>query len=734
MTVPPSAAEATPGGAEPLSDRPLDRFERVAVVLGVLTTLVAAVVGWQHTEAAKRADEASASAHALTVDASEIKARSQHLQHVALTLFALGRDQSARGRSVRQAMRFADGGALPSLGGRRRTVLVGSIDRKLELLADDRAHEQSPRLGDISVGGAYEPAADPVFPARFRARGERAATRKLALKDAANERNVEWDKRGNRYVAALAMLGTALYLFGFSLSRHVRDVRGYFLATGFLLFLIAGGWALINIAVPVRTYPERAAEEFARGHALLVSSTGPVGYERARAHFDKAIELRPTFVRAYEERQDAIWRAATPQRATFSSLTSDEALADAIEDLEKARYLGAEGSGVASSLAFAKVLLGLQGDDSELIEDGVELGKEALEADDSDPVAHSNLAVALLAQGRIREATDRYREAATRVLENLGLAQGWLSGTLTDLELVARYRSVLRRDVLHIKQRIVGFVDAGDWTPPVRGPRLERVAVYPNPAHLRVEFSGYAGLAEEPVSIHWYQRTRHGWAHLESVSGFGFSAGEQGISSQGFPYLALTYPPTCLPDTAFRVEIYVGGRLAGAARGVSQSGEESMEPFFDPDSYLLGCRPKGWRPVALEGVANGWVSRDRTRGVYLLRLNDLFPGVPLSLKDDAAIRRTIPALAEAFPAPPSPAPRERYTSDFLGGELYAGQLAVPFEESRESIRMYRYRSGRIIAGAHVEPDGTIRLGLVYGDDAVSYRRHPVFESLTQAGG
>jgi tetratricopeptide (TPR) repeat protein len=690
-------------------------------------------VGWQHTEAAKHADAASVRAHALTVEASEIRAKSQDLQQIALTLFAQERDQLARARSVRQARLFTDqGSAATTLGGGRWNALADSTDDKLGKLAAERALPDSPAVGDVTEK-PYRPAADALFPARFQARGERAATEKLALRDATNERNVEWDKRGNRYVAALAMLGTALYLFGFSLSRHVKDVRGYFLGTGFALLLIAGGWALINILVPVRSYPDRAAEHFARGHALLVSATGPKGYQRAESHFDEAIELRPTFVGAYEERQDATWQGATPQRATFSSLTTSNALEDAIDDLETARYLGAESSAVTSTLGFAKVLLGLRTGDSELMEESVELGEEALREDESNAVAHSNLAVANLALGRIPEAREGYAEAARRRPDDLALASGWLSGTLTDLDLVGSHRRALRDEVRRFKQGIMGLVQTGSWTQQ-SGRRFKGVAVHANPAYLQVDFTGYDGYDGLATSIHWYQRTRLGWTHLESVSDFTWTAIRDGTYSQLVPYLGLTVPPTCLPDTRFRVELYVAGRLAGTARGESRSGAERMEPFLDPDSNLRGCHPEGWRQVTAEGVARGWVSPDRTRGVYVLRLNDLFPEAALTLKDEAALRRVIPALADAFPGAPSPAPRERYTSAFLGGELFAPSPAgAPPEKQRESIRVYRYPGGRIIAGARVDLDGTISVGLVYGDDAVAYRDHPVFESLSRPG-
>jgi hypothetical protein len=44
--------------------------------------------------------------------------------------------------------------------------------------------------------------------------------------------------------------------------------------------------------------------------------------------------------------------------------------------------------------------------------------------------------------------------------------------------------------------------------------------------------------------------------------------------------------------------------------------------------------------------------------------------------------------------------------------------------------MYSYPGGRIVAGAHVDLDGTVKLGVVFGDDVLSYRLHPVFESLS----
>ena len=726
-TVDPDAAPEPVGEA-------WDRFSRAAVMFGVLTTLIAAIVGWRQSDAGKNAQTAAARAHELTVDASRIGVVWQQREHVALSLLGEYREQRAHVRSAlqRQVYEVESDPRMLRLDRRHWARLSERTEKRLERLAHERVSPRSQTLGDTSPGGGLSPEADPNFPSLLQARGQRESNRLLALRDAANEENVEWDKRGNRYVAALAMLGMALYLFGFSLSPHVSEVRGFFLGTAVLLLAVAGGWALINVMVPVRTAGDRAAAEYALGRAELDAATGPDGLDDAIAHYTRAIDLRPTSTSAYRERANATFLRSSPQFGAFTSLTSAPALAASIEDLETARYIGSESSAVTADLGFEKFLLGLRRDDDDLIEDSIELTREAIDTEPDNPVPYANLGAAQLALGSEDDARASYRDAFAHTVgtgpkgRTRTDVRDILSGTLTDLELVLRYDRVSRGTARALKELIVGSAGRGKWGPPRGNATIRDVDVRANRGFLEYRTGGYEHFDPEvgEVFAQWYQRTPLGWSHLAGIYTTPFRMAVLNDGSYGDlqAHLPFTLPLTCLPATTYRVELYVRGHLAGEGVGRSSARPQPMTPFVDLDNYVAGCRPTSWERRTLPAGLTGYVDPDAERGLFVMTLDDILRA-PDYAKDEKALAETIRRFAQLFPARPRQLRYATYDTNFLGLDY------SPSELSRETVRFYDYGRGFVLAGARKAEQGPTTIAFVYGSDVDPARHSEIFDSL-----
>ena len=83
---------------------------------------------------------------------------------------------------------------------------------------------------------------------------------------------------------------------------------------------------------------------------------GPEGYAAARAHYDRAIRLWPSFARAYQGRAVATLTAASPKLVDVE--LPPAALQAAITDLQRAWDLGLDTVPVLETLASAKFSLG----------------------------------------------------------------------------------------------------------------------------------------------------------------------------------------------------------------------------------------------------------------------------------------------------------------------------------------------------------------------------------------
>jgi tetratricopeptide (TPR) repeat protein len=221
----------------------------------------------------------------------------------------------------------------------------------------------------------------------------------------------------------------ALFLIGLSLTVHGRS-RLVLVVPGVVVAIACVGWAALIDARGVTSVSERAVQAAAEGLRLQ----GAGDFEGAIDAFDEAIRDSPDFAAAYARRADARFLQGSEQigQQGFLSITSEEALEEALEDLDDALARGADTDVV--SVADAGFFRFLAGD----FDRSAELSTQALELNDQLAQVWFNLGVAELARDEEDAAARAYREGR-RLLEdvpNPGTRSAVLAGARTDLSVL----------------------------------------------------------------------------------------------------------------------------------------------------------------------------------------------------------------------------------------------------------------------------------------------------------
>jgi hypothetical protein len=183
--------------------------------------------------------------------------------------------------------------------------------------------------------------------------------------------------------------------------------------------------------------------------------------------------------------------------------------------------------------------------------------------------------------------------------------------------------------------------------------------------------------------------------------------------------LPVTFPPRCLEDGTYRVELYVNGRLAGSGQADHAFG--ALAPTVADDVNVGLCRPAAWQRFEgqVAGLIEGSVSEDGTEGAYLFRLQ------PPSRERESAtaesrgwLQAMIASFGELFPGPPQ-LDREASEQFFLA-------LEGPV------VHWYTYEGGSVIAGAGLSRDGAVIIAAIFGpDERFGEDLLPVFDSLVE---
>ena len=387
-------------------------------------------------------------------------------------------------------------------------------------------------LSSIDPASEFGPEQDPIFPQRYFAAATEDSLRLNALQDAANEEASSLDQRASSYTAILATLAVSLYLFGLTLAVSERWLRLGFFSVGLVLLGAGSLWLVQTTILPIYQTNDESAAEYARGRVAAITASDQAGYQQAIEHYDRAIELRPTFAHAYADRSDAIFLSESPQRSGFISIVPPEALERARADLEKAHELGMENASTFGSLGFYGFSQGVQQNDVALLNESADFTRRAIALDPTEPIYRYNLAVTLVAAGRLDEARTAYQDAVARTLytdpANTVLRgepyveEQWLAGALTDLEIVRRYRPELENEIRGFKEQIVGRVTTKRLDQPVASPAVFadiQLDIFPAELQWQGNVTNYDA-ARDVISAQWYHQdpAGQGWAVVPEIS------------------------------------------------------------------------------------------------------------------------------------------------------------------------------------------------------------------------
>jgi len=522
------------------------------------------------------------------------------------------------------------------------------------------------------------------------------------------------------------MLAVALYLFGLTLAVTGRWRRLGFMSVGAGMLGVALLWIAQTAISPPYQTDDDAAVEYAQARVASATAYDAAGYQAAEAHYSRAIQLRPTFARAYSERAGVIFLGASPQRSGFVSIAPPEALARGRADLEKTLSLGLENAPTLGSLGFYSFAEGVQSADVSLLNRSADFSSRAIALDVNEPIYRYNLAVALAAAGQFDGARSAY-QAAVLVTIYVDQANGelrqepnveeqWLAGALTDLEIVMRHKDALqvatgRQDyeaqILSLKEHIVGRV-VSQSPNALAGSTAIFANITPQIFPAELQWQGTVqnyDPARDTISAQWYHNDpgNHGWAVIPEVS---LTEKPQvqadGSLFQLTPYTGRVAPPDCLPNGTYRVELYVNGRLGAQATVVADFGD--YDAFMARDLTMAFCRPTDWvrREDRLPGLMDGYQSADGLYGAYAARYS--LPGSLRDIDDISAQIEdlTLTAFAEWFPATPVYQEDAGTTDDYFMGL------------DRRAWRWYDYGNGYVRVGAGVSADGAVLVGMVYG--------------------
>ncbi len=693
----------------PSPDDLVDSFTRRVAVAIAVATFLAAIVGFLQHQASTENGAAALRAQRHAIEATGSLVLTQERARVAVDAWATSLEQRVQAANLSQELLYVPESETARLEVRR--------------LAWISLAERTEQLSGIRRDSPDGPDQDPTFPSRLLVSSSREAIRLEALQDAANEVGGLWSNQATVYTAVLAILAVALYLLGFSLTIGVRRAKRLFAVAGVGLIVVAGAWTGTQVASSPRASADEAAAAYAEGMVALGTAFDRSGLETAVRELTRAIDLRPTFARAYLARSGAQFQLGSPQQEGFLSVISDEALAASSDDLARAYELGLDDSALLADLGFQRFLQGLKGGDAARLAESIDFSTRAIARKDNDPVPYFNLGVALLAAGRADEARAAYANGIARAIY-VDLAAGtlreapytemtYVAGALTDLGILAARRADLQAAVDELRSTIVGSVArraigaAGTTGATVTVGRLA-ADVFPSLVQWRGDVANLDDAADT-LSVVWSRKDPGGtdWAVLPEVSSLDVTPTENVDPSRGTHfdisrYIGATVPPRCLPDGTYRVELFVDGRPVGTAEATTSSG--SFEAFAARDLGAALCRPADWTPDPGRelGLAAGYVGPAGDRGVGLVHLQA--PTLPIDQGEmivglmDAAIDGLEPSLPSAATYDEASGTGDGY---FMG-----------LSETR--WRWYDYEGGYIRIGAGLDPDGGIYVGIVYG--------------------
>ncbi|MFN8624115.1 MAG: tetratricopeptide repeat protein [Chloroflexota bacterium] len=668
-------AAAEPMEAEALevdgSEGRSDRFRSVVAIALATATLLGAGVGYLQGSANDESAAATAEAQDHALAALTERSRATDRAGTAIEVWSKVEEDRARAAGAEQAATYLDGvgdaaGAAAARAGADLDLAAATAADAITDLSDD--HPDGPR-------------ADPGFPDRYLVRAQQASADRTIRQDLANEASSAWSGRAAAYVAILATVAIAAYLFGLTLVLKARRQRTMFAVVGVGLVIAAAAGALVVALSPTGIADEattdQVAEAFVKARVASLAARTPEDRQAAVDAYREVIRLHPSLARAHAELATALFAAGSPQTSGYQSIASPDAVRAAIAELETARSLGRDDVGTRGWLGFDRLLLSLADPSGGAAARAVEETARALELAPDLPSLGFTHAAALLAAGRVEEARTAYADAIALLTgrDEAGAARFGPSeiaanaaGALTDLGLVTAARAddpAIAAAGPELRATIVA--GTGDPIPAAAADAPARVSGL-SLGHDASRLWWLARIddldpARDALSVVWSAEdpATPGWHVLPAISGPlrpGQRTAAGTLQANGAPpdwfgsaaYLLTSDPHACVPAGRYRVELFLNGRLA--ADPVTQDVEGAGLAVEDrPDLGLLFCRPDGWTATN-EQTGRGVTFQDAEgRPVMLVtRVNRAHLD---GAAGDAEVAAVLDGIAAAWPGAPA---------------------------------------------------------------------------------
>lgn len=486
-----------------------------------------------------------------------------------------------------------------ALNAARVNNFAGDAQADVHLAAAERFAAVREAIADLTPVDPSDPATIADDFARGKESPDAARLRQAVEADLANDHGGKADS----YVAVLTVLAVALFLLGLSLTVQGRS-RMVLAVPGVAIALVCVAWTALIGAREVTRVSERAIQAAAEGQRLVDAGD----LEGAIDSFDEAIEDSPDFAAAFARRAGARFLQGSSQigQTGFISITSDDALEEAIDDLERALELGAGNDVVTVADAGFFQFLNRE------FERSAELSRRAIELNDQLAQIWFNLGVAELAQGDEANARRAYREGR-QLLANApdaGARTGVLAGARTDLSVLRELLSsdeldgvidLVEATEIELAAFEASFVEVPCADEPCpsaedvgRGAEIGEATFSRSGAFVFASFPIEDVDPGTPVTNVWYVRTDPDLPFEQTALPVEVLRVDdtRSVSTATLPSLS----PACPVAGEYLVRAYAGERFLGEAQGTIEPGllGAAFSSEVDPIEGFEACVPEGF--------------------------------------------------------------------------------------------------------------------------------------------
>lgn len=520
---------------------------------------------------------------------------------------------------------------------------------------------------------------DPNFPYDFYASRASTGTYLEAQSDADNDVSGDWNRLVDSYTAIVTMVAVALFLFGSAYVLYGRN-RLTLSVLGLVLLSVATAWGGFLVAVKQPSPPPPvSSRDYERGVLAMAEASTPDGYLPAIADFTAAIKARPDFALAYSERAAAEALHGSQQIGFgFISNVSTYWLERSAADFLEAYKLGARDAEQVLNVGYGAYQSWMAaGGKGSPPPSSVTFFHRSVQLDPGNPTGLVDYALAELAERHYAVARAGYVSALTHMLftcrapaelstctepqpaTSYGLQQAWVAGTLETLEALdsssdAAGSSQLRAAIDNIRSMVTDSIAAGKV---VEGPAPASTTVHGMIGFLDPNFLGLdvpvpqgttpLHMASTPLLVVWYERPPGAakWSAIPETLCWGHGTEPcLGYLAQAndleFVTRFLEAAGSCFTNVDYKAELYMRGELVGSL-DLSPKNDyihTNLKAALAKDMNMGICVPATWHRQAplrvslrvagshqtvsgpLSGSELGFVSADRSEGVYMFRL------------------------------------------------------------------------------------------------------------------